>query len=91
MFDIKKLAAGIIAGAAITAAPVIAFAAPASAATHTSNPAAYPASHARVLSSAQDPLRASHATPCGGGINCDASTFVVASHATPCGGGINCR
>ena len=35
MMDIKKFAAGVIAGAAITAAPRMAFAAPASAATNT--------------------------------------------------------
>ena len=37
MMDIKKFAAGVIARAAITAAPLMAFAAPASAATDASN------------------------------------------------------
>jgi hypothetical protein len=78
MMDIKKFAAGVIAGAAITAAPLVAFATPATAATDASNSGAGAASHARVSSGAQDQLgngsafaKASHATPCGGGMNCD--------------------
>lgn len=74
MTDIKKFAAGIFAGAAIAAAPVMAFAAPASAATDASNPAAAAASHSRAFSG-QDQLgsgsafaKASH---CGGGMHCD--------------------
>ena len=47
MMDIKKLAAGVIAGAAIAAGPVIAFAAPASAATDAGQFAG--ASHAQVV------------------------------------------
>jgi hypothetical protein len=73
MMDIKRLAAGIIAGAAITAAPVLALGAPASAATNAANPAAA-AAHQRVqdqLGSGSTFARASHVMPCGGNINCD--------------------
>ena len=72
--DIKRLAAGVIAGAAIAAAPVLALAAPASAATNAANPAAAAATHQRMqdqLGSGSGFARASHAMPCGGGINCD--------------------
>ena len=49
MMDIKKFAAGVIAGAAIAAAPLMAFAAPASAATSTADPAAAAASNGRLV------------------------------------------
>jgi hypothetical protein len=81
MVDIKKLAAGVIAGAAITAAPLMAFAAPASAATATADPTA-------ASSNAQDMLVNSQQQPganqqvLGGG-----SSFAHASH---CGGGMHC-
>ena len=87
MFDIKKLTAGIIAGAAITAAPVIAFAAPASAATNASNPAA--ASHAQVLGSAQIQLGSGQRV-LSGTQDVLGSARLGASHAVPCGGNINC-
>lgn len=76
MIDIKKTAAGIIAGAAITAAPLVAFAGPASAATNASEPSAA-AGHARVLVDGANQLgsgvavpNASQASHCGGGMHC---------------------
>ena len=81
MFDIKKLAAGIIAGAAITAAPVIA------AATNASNPAA--ASHAQVLGSAQIQLDSGQRV-LSGTQDVLGSARLGASHAVPCGGNIKC-
>jgi hypothetical protein len=84
MNNIKKVAAGIIAGAAITAAPLVAFAAPAFAATDASTPGAATSHQQRVLvnSGASDSsrvlvnytspgsLRDGNAARCGGGINC---------------------
>ena len=57
MMDIKKFAAGVIAGAAITAAPLMAFAAPASAATSTADPAAAAASHGAAFNGAAGQFR----------------------------------
>ena len=82
MKNIKKVAAGIIAGAAITAAPLVAFAAPAFAATDASTPVAAASHQQRVLvnSGSSGQSDASHTSPgslrdgnaarCGGGINC---------------------
>lgn len=82
MMDIKKFAAGAIAGAAIAVAPVMAFAAPASAATDASNPAATAASHSQSFSSGQNQLGSSGQNQLGSG-----SGFAHTSH---CGGGIYC-
>jgi hypothetical protein len=72
MMDIKRLTAGIIAGAAITAGPFLALAAPASAATNASNPFTATAAPQQRMHDQQGGgasfTRASH---CGGGINCD--------------------
>lgn len=76
MIELKRLAAGVIAGAAIASAPVIAFAGPASAATNAADPAAGAALHSRALSGAQDQLGT-------------ASSFAMA-HAMHCGGGMHC-
>jgi hypothetical protein len=73
MKNIKRLAAGIITGAAITSAPLVAFAAPAFAATHAANPDPGAASHSRVLvnnAASAGSLRDGNAARCGGGINC---------------------
>ena len=93
MTNIKKIAAGFIAGAAITAGPLVAFAAPAFAATDAVKPAAA-ASH-------QQGMREQHVlvnSASSGGSN--ASHVLVNSGPTPgslrdgnaarCGGGINC-
>ncbi len=75
MMDIKRLTAGIIAGAAITVGPFLALAAPASAATNASNSSSTAtATHQRMQdqpSGGTSFARASHAAQCGGGINCD--------------------
>ena len=75
MFDIKKFAAGVIAGAAITEAPLMAFAAPASAATSTADPAAAAASHGAAFNDTQGNFGGgssfAHTSHCGGGMHCD--------------------
>ena len=77
MMDIKKFAAGVIAGAAITAAPLMAFAAPASAATRcvrSGRLRQHPT--ARAFSGAAQSnfgggSSFAHTSHCGGGMHCD--------------------
>ncbi len=82
MMNIKKVAAGIIVGAALTSAPLVALAAPAFAATSGGNDAQQHVlvnrastgqnDASRVLVNAASPgsLRDGNAARCGGGINC---------------------
>ncbi len=81
MNNIKRVAAGMIAGAAITVAPLVAFAAPAFAATGPGgsggphNPSEQHvlvdhASHVLVNAASPGAVRDGNAARCGGGINC---------------------
>jgi hypothetical protein len=86
MTNIKKIAAGIIVGAALTSAPLVAFAIPAFAdtgvATRVSDapshmnipPSGHEGSaheqHVLVNSASAGSLRDGNAARCGGGINC---------------------
>lgn len=81
MTNIRKMAAGVIAGAAIASAPLVAFAAPAFAATGTGSGSAAShgyhastgqsdASHVLVNAASPGSLRDGNAARCGGGINC---------------------
>jgi hypothetical protein len=75
MNNIKKAAAGIVAGAAIAAAPLVAFAAPAFAATDAVKPASATSheqhqQHVLVNAASAGSLRDGNAARCGGGINC---------------------
>ena len=72
MMNIKRLTAGIIAGAAITAGPLLALAAPASAATDTSTSSSTAAAtHQRMQDQQGGGTSFTRASHCGGGINCD--------------------
>jgi hypothetical protein len=78
MKNIRKTAAGLVAGAAIATAPLVAFAAPAFAATDAAAPASA-ASHQQheqhvlvdhAWSGAQRDASSANSAHCGGGINC---------------------
>jgi hypothetical protein len=88
MTNIKKVAAGIIAGAAITAAPLVAFAAPALADTGAAKPVVALHEHHEqpaIATAAEPSQREQHVL-----VNSAAPETHVLVNATCCGGGINC-
>ena len=88
MTNIKKVAAGIIAGAAITAAPLVAFAAPAFADTGAAKPVVALHDHHEqpaIATAAEPSQREQHVL-----VNSAAPETHVLVNATRCGGGINC-
>ena len=102
MTNVKKVAAGFIAGAAIASAPLVAFAAPAFAATNAAKAVDDAPSHFNIPPSgyARIPQKSSRcwSTSATGGQS-DASRVLVSytspgslrdGNAARCGGGINC-
>jgi hypothetical protein len=101
MTNIKKVAAGMIAGAAITVAPLVAFAAPAFAATgidgsgtpHNRSEQHVLADHAPFGSVAQWPTSSAPAGQSDASpvlVNAASSGSLRDGNAARCGGGINC-
>jgi hypothetical protein len=87
MTNIKKVAAGVIAGAAIASAPLVAFAAPAFAATDAAGPgsAGSHEQHVLVDHAAAGQSDASHVL-----VNYTSPGSLRDGNAARCGGGINC-
>jgi hypothetical protein len=87
MKNIKKVAAGIIAGAAITAAPLVAFAAPAFAATDASTAGAATSHQQHVLVNGASSRQSDTSRVL---VNYTSPGGLRDGNAARCGGGINC-